>query len=130
MTQYDAWLNTLGGRRADLPSSEHVRGLSIRHSFEYPDDITDATLVGTVKIAPDAETELATFTIGAPVFSNGFTRWEFSLSGADTSALPSDENGDGVEIFIYDLLLTLSGGEPVRVAGGLFPLSGFVTEAA
>jgi len=129
---YTDWLLSLGKLRADLPPC--VRGLAVSHTLTYPGNVTTATLAGSVKAAPDATSELAVFTIGTPVFADGVTTWTFSLaagSGSNsTGALPADTNGDGVEMFIYDLLLTISGGTARRIAGGLFPVSGFVTEPA
>jgi hypothetical protein len=127
-TQYDTWLATLGGLRADMPMT--VRGLAISHTVTYPGNVTTATLEGTVKAAPDATAELATFTVGTPAFADGVTTWAISLNGTATSALPADSDGDGREDFIFDMLLTLSGGSPERIFAGLFPVSGFVTEPA
>jgi hypothetical protein len=129
---YTDWLLSLGGLRADLPPC--VRGLAVSHTFTYPGDVTDATLEGSVKASPDATSELAVFTIGTPEFADGVTTWTISLaagSGSNsTGALPADTDGNGVEAFVYDLLLTLSGGTAERIAGGLFNVSGFVTEPA
>ena len=131
-TPYPDWLKSLGGLRADL--SPAVRGLKVEHSLTYPGNVTTATLTGSVKLNPDNTAELATFTIGTPALVGGNTQWTFSLaagSGSNsTGALPVDGDGNGVEYFVYDLLLTLSGGSAQRIAGGLFPVSGFVTEVA
>ena len=132
MKQFQTWLESLGTRKADLPPC--VRGLAVEHTLTYPGNVTTATLEGAVKASPDATSELATFTIGTPSFTDGVTTWTFGLaagSGANsTGSLPVDGDGDGIEYFIYDLLLTLSGGTAERIAGGLFPVSGFVTEPA
>ena len=125
---YTDWLKSLGGLRADLPHC--VRGLAVTHTLTYPGDVTDATLEGALKASPDATSVLAVFAIGTPTFADGVTTWAFSLTGTQTGALPADTDGNGVEAFIYDLLLTLSGGSAERIAGGLFPVSGFVTEPA
>jgi hypothetical protein len=132
MSEYQTWLGTLGTRRADMPAAEQVRGLPISHTITFPGNVTTATLEGAVKASPDATAELATFTIGTPSFDagTGLTSWVVSLSDAQTLALPADTEGDGIETFIYDFVLTLSGGSPERIMGGLFPLSGFVTEPA
>lgn len=127
-TQFPEWLTSLGRLRADLPHA--VRGLAVSHSLTYPGNVTTATLEGSVKVSPDAPSELAAFTIGTPAFTDGVTKWDFSLTDTQTGALPVDGNADGVGYFFYDLLLTLSGGAPQRIAGGLFPISGFITEPA
>jgi hypothetical protein len=107
-----------------------VRGLPITHTVTYPGNVTTATLEGAVKASPDATAELATFTVGSPSFADGVTTWSVSLTGVQNGALPADGDGDGLETFVYDFVLTLSGASPRRVFGGLFPLSGFVTEPA
>ncbi len=127
-TQYDTWLATLGGLRADMPMT--VRGLPVSHTVTYPGNVTGATLAGSVKASPDATSELATFTVGTAVFADGVTSWPISLTGTQTGALPADSDGDGRTDLIFDFLLTLSGGAPERIFGGLFPVSGFVTEPA
>lgn len=128
MTPYAEWLATLGALRADLPPC--VRGLPVSHTLTYPGNVTTATLTGSIKAAPDATAELAIFTVGTPSFAGGVTTFPFSLSGSQTAALPADVDGNGVTTLVFDLLLTLSGGAPRRIAGGLFTVSGFVTEPA
>jgi hypothetical protein len=128
MTPYADWLASLGALRADLPPC--VRGLAVSHTLTYPGNVTTATLAGSIKASPDAPTELAAFTVSTPVFADGVTTWTFSLSGGQTLALPADTNFNGVTTLIFDLLLTLPGGTAQRIAGGLFTVSGFVTEAA
>lgn len=123
MAQFPEWRKSLGTRRADLPVAEQVRGQPIEHLIRHPGDLTSSTLTGSVKASPDSTSALATFTVGAPTFVNGETRWVVSLSGSQTGGLPDDKNGDGVEFFYYDFLL-----DGKRLFGGLFPLSGFITE--
>lgn len=128
---YAEWLASLGTRRADMPVV--VRKLPLSHTVTYPGNVTTATLTGTVKASPDSTTELATFTVGSPSYSSGtnLTTWAISLSGTDTTfSSATDSDGDGVTYLIFDFLLTLSGGSPERLFGGLFPISGFVTEPA
>lgn len=126
-TQYQTWLQSLGTLRADMPVA--VRGLPINHEVSYPGDVTGAVLAGSVKASPDAPSELAVFTVGTPSFAGGRTTWQVELSGSQTLALPADGDGSGVETFIYDFVLSIAG-SPSRIFGGLFPLSGFVTEPA
>lgn len=129
-TQYDTWLKTLGTLRADMPMT--VRGQAISHTVTFPGNVTTATLSGSVKAAPDSATELAVFSVSSPSFDSGtnLTTWTVSLTGSTTLALPADTDGDGRTDLIYDFLLALSGGTPKRIFGGLFPISGFVTEPA
>lgn len=132
MTPYASWLASLGALRADLPPC--VRGLAMSHTLTFPGNVTTATLAGSVKASPDAPTELAVFSMTTPVFADGVTSWTFNLAagfgGNSTGILPADTDFDGVTTLIYDLLLTLPGSTAQRIAGGLFTVSGFVTEAA
>jgi hypothetical protein len=128
--EYAAWLSSLGQRRADMPVTDRL--LPVAHTVTYPGNVTTATLYGAVKSAPDSTAELAVFTIGTPSFDAGTNRtsWLVTLSGTQTGTLPADGNQDGVAEFVYDFLLTLSGGVPERIFGGLFPVAGFVSEPA
>ena len=132
--KWATWLGSLGTRLANLPPA--TRGLAMSHTLSYPGNVTTATLAGSVKASPDSPTELAVFTIGAAAYDAGTnkTTWAFSLaagSGANsTGALPADSDNDGLEFFPYDLLLTLSGQPTERIAGGLLPISGYITEPA
>lgn len=126
-TQYTAWLQSLGRRRADMPMA--VRKMPVSHTVTYPGDVTAATLAGKIKSAPDSPTALAVWTVGTPAFAGGVTTWTVSLTGTQTNALPADGDLDGVSYFVYDFILTQSG-NPDRIFGGLFPLSGYITEPA
>jgi hypothetical protein len=123
--KFPEWLKSLGTRRADLPPAD--RGQPVRHTIRWPGDQTSAVLVGTIKATPDATSELAIWSVGAGVFDGTETRWEVGLTGGQTLALPSDNDFSGTETFVYDFLIT-QGGFTQRVFGGLFTLSGFVTE--
>lgn len=125
MAKFPEWLKSLGRRRADLPPA--VRGLPVSHDVVHPGNLTSATLEGTIKATPDAATELAAWSVSAPTFDGTNTIWVISLTGVQTLGLPSDSDFDGVERFVYDFLIT-QGGNTERLFGGIFTLSGFVTE--
>jgi len=122
--QYTAWLLSLGTKRADLTGPFNaVRGQAISHTITYPGDVTASVLAGTVKASPDATAELLTFTIGTPSFAGGVTTWTATI--AEDWTFPVDVDGDGVTYAIYDFTL-----DDQRIIGGLFEVSGFVTENA
>lgn len=127
-TPYTDWLASLGTSRADMPMQ--TRGLELNHVIKYPGDVTDATLIGSVKVAPDSPASLANFIIAAPTFDGTNTSWVVSLSESQTASLPADGNGDGLTYLLFDFLLTLSGGSAQRLFGGLLPVSGFITESS
>lgn len=102
-----------------------VRGQAYQHNISISGDWTLSTLTGSVRASPDSGSVLAAFTIGTPSLVGGLTVWPVSLSTAQTTALPVDADGDGVEYFPYDFLLNNQ-----RLFGGIFPLSGHITEPA
>lgn len=120
-TKWDTWLKSLGVRRRDMPIGEQVRGQQIVHTVKVEGDKTASTLKGEVKAAPDAATALLTFTIGTPTFADGYTSWAVTIGSGWNVATDSD--GDGYEELVYDF--TLGG---VRIFGGIFPISSFVTD--
>lgn len=126
MTQFDTWLKTLArARKGPVTMPDAVRGHAYTQNITVVGDWTEATLTGSIRVAPDSDTALAVFTVGAPSLSSGNTTWIVSLTGTQTSALPIDGNADGEELFVYDFLLNNQ-----RLFGGIFPLSGHVTEPA
>lgn len=125
--EFHTWLQSLGGLRADMPMT--VRGLPVAHVVTYQGDMTGATLLGVVKASPDSTSELVSFQIGQPTVSNNVTSWNVSLSGVATGSLPADGDGDGLSTFVFDFILAPSGSTSFsRLFGGLFPVSGYVTE--
>jgi len=129
------WLDLLAfAKKGPVYLPVAVRGLAYSQTFSVPGDYTTATVTGQVRSAPDADTALVTFTFGTPSFSAGRTTWAYSLaagSGANsTGALPADDDGDGVQYFPFDFLLTPSGGSAERLFAGLLPVSGHITEPA
>jgi hypothetical protein len=126
-SEYAAWLGTLGPLRADMPMV--VRGQRIDHLVVYPGNVSGAALYGSVKASPNATAELAIFDVGPPdiALNPGATTWAVSLTGAATGGLPTNVENGGIDQFIYDFLLEIDGA-PRRIFGGLFPVSGFVTE--
>ncbi len=131
MDQYKSWLNLLSvAKKGPVTIDPAVRGQAYSHTLSLPGNLTTATLKGEVRANPDSNATLAAFTIGTPVYDGERTRWAYSLSASVTGSLPVDGDGDGVEYFPFDFLLTLSGGDAERLIGGILPLSGHITEPA
>lgn len=131
-SEFDIWLASLGARRRDLKDVD--RGLPYRHIIRHPGNVTAWGLAGTVKASLDATEELAVFTIGTPAFDagTGFTSWTVSLTDEQTAftGVPDVERRGRIEL-VYDFLVSEAGGaNPRRLMGGLFTVSGFVTELA
>lgn len=134
-SQWDAWKATLAAQNKgphDLAPA--TRGQYYEVAIAYPGDVTTATLTGSVRSSPDSGTALSVFTIGTPAFADGVTTWIVSLAAGtgagSTGVLPADTDGNGVEYFLYDFLLQLSGESAERLFGGLLPVSGHITEPA
>lgn len=131
--QWTAWKATLAAQqKGPLDLTPATRGQHYEITITYPGDVTTATLAGSVRSSPDSGTALAAFTIGAPAFASGVTTWTVYLvagTGAgSTGILPADTDGDGVEYFPYDFLITFAGESAERLFGGLLPVSGHITE--
>lgn len=123
-TLWSEWLATLGTQRADLKPA--VRGqLFGPFTITHPGDVTGDTLLGSVRAETDSTTALATFTIGTPSFSDGVTTWTYSLPADGWANVPADADGNGVEVLPYDFIL-----DGQRIFGGLFTVSGHITEPA
>jgi hypothetical protein len=120
--QYQEWLRLLRqARKGPVPLPVCVRGQEYRHTIEIEGNWTTGTLAGEIKVAPNADTPLATFAIGNVSFDGTYTSFECFLSASETLALPALP--EGVDNFLYDFLLN---GE--RLIGGLFRVSGFITD--
>lgn len=132
-TDFDDWLVVLAARgkggsavpERDIPLA--VRSLAWSMPLVLGGNWTAATLTGAIRVAPDAASTLASFTIGAPSYDagTGKTTWAVSLaagSGANsTGVLPADAEGDGV---VYlPAAFTLNG---ELLFGFAFPLAGKV----
>lgn len=126
---FETWLKTLGARRRDLLCD---RGLQFTHFIKYPGNVTDWELTGAIKAWPDATAELTTFVIDVDGFADGFTTFKASLDPSQTAfASAPDSDGDGRVDLVYDFLLAEpDGANARRLFGGIFTVSGFVTEPA
>jgi hypothetical protein len=132
-TQWNLWKSTLLAQgKGPLDLAPATRGQYYEVTITYPGNVTTATLTGSVRSSPDSGTALAAFTIGSPAFAGGVTTWAASLAegtgAGSTGVLPSDSDGDGVEEFPYDFLLTFAGASAERLFGGILPVSGHITE--
>lgn len=129
MTTFDEWLRGLGAAQkgpVTLPAAS--RGRVWNTSIALPGDWTGATLRGEIRLDPDASPALVAFTVSGPSVGGGESLFSLSLTDAQTSSLPSDSDGDGIEYFPFDLLLTPSGGDEELLFGGTFTLLGRITE--
>lgn len=132
-TPFPEWLGRLAkAEKGPVSLPDAVRDQAYSHLVKVQGNWSTATLTGEVRSAPDADTALLAFTIGTPTFDGSHTSWSISLSeGWATSAgFPADDSLTGVQYFPYDFLLKPQGGNAERLIGGLFPVSGHITEPA
>ena len=129
-SQWDEWLAVLDSEGKLAPKSSipfAMRGYGWGMQIALVGDFSGYTLVGRVKIAPDAPTDLAVMTAFGPVPFEGTTLWELSLPGSgqnSTANLPVNTNGDAVDKFLFLLVLVPPGGEPYPLLGGELTLMG------
>lgn len=127
-TTFEAWLREL---RAAGKGPATLRGCSRGRAWStvlgIGADVSDWAFIGAAKLAPDAIETEAEFTIAVGAYAAGVTPVTLSLSAADTSALPADSDGDGIEAFAFDLLATPPGEDEFLLMGGTLPLLGSVT---
>lgn len=132
MTQYDNWLAQLArdGRGGGvLPSISRGRSLTLKYSLSvHPilGDFTDGTFSCNIAISPDAPQPLTSFEISTGTPENGITPVTLSLPASAQSALPPDNDLDGVEPVFYELVYTPNGAGPVAIDGGIIIITGAV----
>lgn len=128
--QWDAWLRDLrtAGKYAEVGRA--TRGLAWAEIVEIEGDWTGAIMTGGVRVAPDASSYEAQFSVSGPTISGDYSVFELSLaagSGANsTGALPEDADADGVEEFPYAIHLQPSGGDEELLCGGVLHVLGIV----
>lgn len=133
-TIFNDWLAQLsrdgrGGPAAVLPSVSRGRGLAFRFdlaSHTEFGDYTAGTFSASIRAAPDSDTELAAFTVTTGTPAGGITPVELVLSAAAQLAFPPDNDGDGLEHVVYELVYTPPSSDAVPIAGGLLPIAGAV----
>lgn len=130
--QFQTWLTGLAAaKKGPVILDAATRNLAWSYIIRINGDYSGAAFIGQVRAAPDSDSVLVTFTIGTPDFADGVTTLTISLAagtGANsTGALPADGDGDGMEYFPFDILITPSGAVQERLFGGLLPVSGHIT---
>ncbi len=131
---HDDWLRALAAAgKGPVAVPGATRGLAWTARFILEgDDWSTAVLDGTVRIAPDSPTILATFAFSSGAYDAGAneTSWDASLLAGtglnSTGSLPSDTEFDGVTEFPFMVRITPSGGDTDTLCGGLLPVVGKV----
>ena len=125
MSQWDDWLASLkaaGKGGVPLPQLTIDRGLAYEKIIAFEADLSADTITAALRASPDAASVLVDFTVAVGAYSGGTTEVTLSLTSAQTAALPSDSDLDGVEEFPFDLLRNGS-----RLLAGTIKLAGKVT---
>lgn len=130
-TQWDDWLRQLAAARKGPVTLYASRGRAFETTITLAADYTGSTLRGQVRAAPDAASNLASFTVSGPTVAGGQTSFVISLaagSGANsTGVLPQDSSGEGSISLPFDLLLTPSGENEELLFGGTLVVLGRIT---
>jgi len=128
-SQWDTWLRELAAAGKGGAIVKAIdRGLPYSLSLEIPMDVSADAFAASLKVAPDAASAEADFTVGVGAYAAGVTVVTLSLSAALTAALTADGDADGVEELVFDLLHTPSGGTQQRFIAGAMPILGKVTD--
>lgn len=128
MRQQSDWLKELAkeGKYADekaVPLA--MRGFEWRMQVAHEGDLTGYVLTGRVSVRPGAPPEASMDVLG-PVLFEGSTLWEVSLSGTQTSELPTSEDNKPVYYFPFLLTLIPPDGEVYPLIGGEIRLLGAI----
>lgn len=131
---WDTWLRKLSldgkgglGLQGKPQMRAIDRGLPYEYAFAIAADLSADDFEAEIKAAPDATTILATFTVTVGAYASGLTPLTLELTDAETAALPSDGDADGLEEMVFDILWTPFGGTQQRFMGGVIQVSGKVT---
>lgn len=132
-TPFDDWLaEKRRARKGGAVLRSGSRGRAFRQPMLIPGDFSGASWRGQVRIHPDAEALLASFTFSAGVYNAaiGKTLVTFSLpggSGADgTGSLPLPTDGSTIAVFPFEVLCTPAGGTEDEFLAGAIPIIGRV----
>jgi hypothetical protein len=133
-TQWDEWLTKLAsdgkgglGLKRQPQMRAIDRGLAYVYAFAVQGDRSSDAFSAAIKASPDALTSLATFDVTVGTYSAGYTPLILELTALETAALPSDNDANGLEQMVFDILWTPSGGVQQRLMGGIIDVSGKVT---
>jgi hypothetical protein len=133
MAQFDDWLRDLAAAGKGGITLTARRGLAFNLLFTLPGDWTGATLEGQVRTAPDAASSLSAFTCSTGTYDAGLGLTPFTATldagtgVGSTGVLTAAPTGDPHADFVFDLLLTPSGGDKELLFGGVLRLLGKVT---
>lgn len=132
-TKWADWLavEQAAGRGGIVMDAEPiVRGMAWVLPIRVAADLTGWTFKAWMRVAPDAAGAAFECTVSAGAFGAelaGFTTITVSLTKAQVGTLPTDEDGNGLEEMVCDVLRTF-GGVQKRWMGLVIPISGKVTD--
>jgi len=132
-TQYPDWLTleAQAGRSGAILDREAItRGMAWKFELAVAANVSGDAFKGWLRTAPDSGTSFATtVTVGAyEATIPEHTVVTFALSKATVATLPTDNDGNGLEELLMDILRTPSGGDQYRMASFSIPVSGKVTD--
>lgn len=134
-TTFDDWLRQLRAAKQGPASINIDRGVPFAWSFSIKDNLPGAKVRASLRLEPDSSgAAIADFAVSGPeivtVPDGTFTVFNLSLSAAQTSTMPADNDGDGLVQLAFDTLLAPTGGAFNRFFAGAATISGKVTNGS
>lgn len=122
----DEWLAGLSAARKGPVTYYAHRNADFQSTITLNAEYASSTLRGEVRAYPDAASSLGSFTASSATVASGTTTFTISIPKATIAAMPAPAPGDGEITFVYDLLLTPSGGTEDVLFAGEFKVLGKV----
>ncbi|MGX7926450.1 hypothetical protein ACWPMX_07740 [Tsuneonella sp. HG094] len=131
MTTFEEWLRQLRAAGKLAPNGINIdRGLPFAWTFALGGDWTGATIASSLRLDPDAAgATVEDFTCSNDGYDADADATEFTLAltDAETAALIADTDGDALVQLAWDVVFTPSGGDTMRLMGGIATVTGKVT---
>lgn len=133
-TQWADWLSVeAAGQRGGivLTSEAIIRGMAWTMECSVDADYSADAFKAWMRIAPDAAGAAIECTVVVGAYGSvtaGETPITLSLTKVQVATLPTDNDGNGLEEVLLDVLHTPSGGDQYRWFAVSIPVSGKVTD--
>lgn len=128
MANNQEWLRQLAAANKRGVALRVPRHAPFSQAISLPGDFTGATLIGQVRLYPDAAgAAQVAFTVAGPVVASGRSKFTVTLTEAQLEALPAAPVGEAEVTLVYDLLLTPAAGTKELLFGEEFIVIGGAT---
>lgn len=128
MANNQEWLRQLAAANKRGVALRVPRHAPFVQAISLPGDFTGATLIGQVRLYPDAPgAALVALTVAGPVLALGRSKFTLTLTEAQIEALPAAAVGEAEVTLVYDLLLTTAAAAKELLMGEEFIVIGGAT---